>query len=169
VNKILVDNLPPTYFPVDTFWCPGTVLTLENPFLDPGTGSNWTPLLQINQVGTYYFSGVNANRCPETASVEVNTCCNEKRIYVPNIFSPNADGDNDSFCVYTIPSCSNYQLRIFDRWGSLMFVGNNGSSCWDGTFRSKQVLPGVYTWFLQYESQETGKSAILKGSVTLIR
>ena len=169
VNTIVLDDLPPTDFPKDTFLCPGTVLTLSNPFVDPNNGTPYQPNFSFAQPGVYAFSGRNANFCPESVQITVQTCCNEKGIYVPNIFSPNDDGENDRFCVFPVEACSNYQLQVYDRWGNLLFTGLDAANCWDGTFRDKMVPPGVYTWFLSFFAQDQGDRAVLKGSVTVIR
>ncbi len=169
LNTIVLDDLPPTDFPQDTFLCPGTVLTLSNPFVDPNNGTPYQPNFSFAQPGVYAFSGRNANFCPESVQITVQTCCNEKGIYVPNIFSPNDDGENDRFCVFPVEACSNYQLQVYDRWGNLLFTGLDAANCWDGTFRDKMVPPGVYTWFLSFFAQDQGNRAVLKGSVTVIR
>lgn len=145
------------------------MLTLSNPFADPNNGTPYQPNFSFAQPGVYAFSGQNANFCPESVQITVQTCCNEKGIYVPNIFSPNDDGENDRFCVFPVEACSNYQLQVYDRWGNLLFTGLDEVQCWDGTFRDKMVPPGVYTWFLSFFAQDQGNRTVLKGSVTVIR
>ena len=58
---------------------------------------------------------------------------------------------------------------IYDRWGELIFSSENDNNFyWDGTYRGKKALPGVYSYILQYT--DNGKNKLLvTGSITLIR
>ena len=76
-----------------------------------------------------------------------------RKVYLPNAFSPNGDGRNDYFTVYA--STSNVQmveeLRIFNRWGALIFenknfLPNDPKNGWDGTFKGKSMITGVYVY-----------------------
>ena len=96
-------------------------------------------------------------------------------IYVPNIFSPNGDGDNDRFYIFTdgetITTINTF--RIFDRWGALVFektdiLPDDPEVGWDGTHRGQTLNPAVFVWFAEVLLQ-SGEVAILKGDVTLIR
>jgi gliding motility-associated-like protein len=75
----------------------------------------------------------------------------DRLIYMPNTFSPNGDNVNDCFRGYLPPDVevSYFTLRIFDRWGNLLFQTADAQGCWDGTFRGKDLDPGVYTWYLE--------------------
>lgn len=92
--------------------------------------------------------------------------------YVPNAFSPNNDGINDFFEVYTNCLLSNYNLKIFDRWGGILFETDDVNEGWEGTKQGKVVRNGVYVWVLTYESpNERGilETFVQSGSVTLMR
>ena len=87
--------------------------------------------------------------------------------YVPNAFTPNADGMNDDFRVYG-SAIKNVYLEVYDRWGQKLYQGDGIDSGWDGTFQGAIQAPGVYTYyvditFLNDENVEQ------KGSLTLIR
>jgi len=76
-----------------------------------------------------------------------------RKIYFPNAFSPNGDGINDRFTLFgDTPNVEEIEsLRVFDRWGSLLFENNNFQPSdfekgWDGTFRGKQFQTGIYTY-----------------------
>ena len=51
---------------------------------------------------------------------------------MPNVFSPNSDGVNDVFGPLGI-DISIIKILIFDRWGNLLFTGDNDNRDWDGT------------------------------------
>jgi gliding motility-associated-like protein len=94
-------------------------------------------------------------------------------IYVPNAFTPNADGLNDVFQPKGF-GITKYQLQIFDRWGERIFETKNFEQGWDGRFKSKGLdyektcEQGVYTWLINV-TNVFGKATELKGHVTLIK
>jgi gliding motility-associated-like protein len=86
-------------------------------------------------------------------------------IFIPTAFSPNNDGVNDAFEIYSIPDeLSTSRLTIFDRWGAQIYQG----SSWDGMRNEKNVEPGVYVYLADFVMDD-GKSRSLSGSVTLVR
>lgn len=94
-------------------------------------------------------------------------------IYVPNAFTPNADGLNDVFQPKGF-GIVKYQLQIFDRWGERVFETKSFDKAWDGRFRGKGLEyeetceEGTYTWLINVTSV-FGKAHELKGHVTLIK
>ncbi len=95
--------------------------------------------------------------------------------YVPNMFTPNQDGFNDYFAIFTqdLPGQIDL-LSIYDRWGNKMFEvrnienGNDDPSWgWDGLFNGQVVHSGVYVYYAEVETLGIKKQ--LKGSVTLVR
>lgn len=97
-----------------------------------------------------------------------------RRVFVPNAFSPNDDGINDRFYVFSGADVRTIrQFRIFDRRGSLLFQTNDEqpndpNSGWDGAFKGQLMQTGVYVWFAEIEFQD-GLREIFKGDVTLMR
>ena len=87
-------------------------------------------------------------------------------VYVPNAFTPNGDGLNDTFKpIITKPDLvSQYHLSIYNRWGQCFFESSDPSTGWDG----KDELPGVYNWVVSY-MDGMGKLNQLKGVVNLIK
>ena len=96
------------------------------------------------------------------------------RIFVPNIFSPNGDGSNDTFIPFAGNDVVNFKsLRIFDRYGQLLYEENDilpGDTTrgWEGTFRGETLNPGVFVYFMEVEFFD-GRVEIVKGDVTLMR
>lgn len=96
-------------------------------------------------------------------------------VYTPNAFSPNNDGANDRFTLFSDNGSGEIleSLRIFDRWGNLLFekneVGlNDESQGWDGSYRGKPAKPGVYT-YLAIVRFGNGTRKTFAGDVTLLR
>lgn len=99
-----------------------------------------------------------------------------RKVFIPNAFSPNKDGINDIFQIYTGPGVVgiNY-LRVFDRFGGLMFERNNmppnengSDQGWDGSFKGNVCNPGVFTYVAEVKFID-GRTQLYFGSVTLIR
>ena len=95
-------------------------------------------------------------------------------VYIPNAFSPNGDGNNDSFTLYAGPAVESIlDFKIFDRWGNLVFdnqefAPNDPGLGWDGIFDGKLMNPAVFTFFAQvrYVDEEI---LLFEGDVTLVR
>ncbi len=92
--------------------------------------------------------------------------------YIPNAFSPNNDGINDFFEVYANCLLQDFNLKIFDRWGGILFESADINSGWDGMNVNENINNGVYVWVLSYKSpNEKGEMTTFtqSGSLTLMR
>ena len=104
---------------------------------------------------TYTVTVIDSNGCTATDMVEIRVIKN-LNIHAPNIFTPgNKDNKNDFFNVWATKGIERIELlEIYDRWGNLVYQGkdglsferNNHLSGWDGNFKGRQVVPGVYAW-----------------------
>lgn len=94
--------------------------------------------------------------------------------FIPNSFSPNGDGINDTYFFQSDHRVSNIQeVMIFDRWGKLLFakhnlLPNNSQLGWDGLYQGRPVQVGVYTYFISIELNN-GQIRTYKGDLTLLR
>lgn len=87
--------------------------------------------------------------------------------YLPNSFTPNGDGINDVFKIYS--EDFNFQsLSVYDRWGKRIFYSEDIFKAWDGTQNGTEVKVDTYIWLLKYiDKQENNQ--VEKGSVTLVK
>ncbi|MCX6351518.1 MAG: gliding motility-associated C-terminal domain-containing protein [Bacteroidetes bacterium] len=70
-------------------------------------------------------------------------------VYVPNVFTPNSDGINDSFnAVHAF--VKDYHLRVFNRWGEDVFDTYNKRHSWDGMYRGNKPFNNVFIWQVEY-------------------
>ncbi|OSZ80657.1 hypothetical protein CAP36_05230 [Chitinophagaceae bacterium IBVUCB2] len=90
-------------------------------------------------------------------------------IAVPTGFTPNNDGLNDFFRPNNAIKADNYEFKVYNRWGQLVFSTNNWQDKWDGRINGELQTTGVYVWMLKYTHRDTGKAIFQKGTVTLIR
>ncbi|MEZ4985040.1 MAG: gliding motility-associated C-terminal domain-containing protein [Saprospiraceae bacterium] len=90
-------------------------------------------------------------------------------LLVPNIFSPNKDGRNDVFGGFFSCEPATYQLRVFSRWGNLVFESNQSALRWDGQVNGKPAPADVYIYELQCRFDDTEDLLTRAGEVTLVR
>jgi gliding motility-associated-like protein len=122
--------------------------------------------IQPNRDGCYMAEAINEFGCKATDQVCIAITTNYG-IFIPNSFTPNADGLNDIFKIYG-NSLLEVKTEIFDRWGKLLFTSNNIEQCWDGTFKGVACDLGVYNYKITYKGVD-GKVNEKTGSITLIR
>ena len=89
-------------------------------------------------------------------------------VYIPNAFSPNDDGINDVFTVY-FPEGQHphYSLKVWDRWGALIYNCSRDNCQWDGTFKGQPMHAGTYLFELRFVLN--GSEEIRVGEVVLVR
>lgn len=129
-----------------------------------------TQVIAVNQPGRYSVEIEAINGCTGADEIVVEEFC-DVRIYIPNAFSPNADGLNDVFFIQGELN-EFMELFIYDRWGKLIFQTKDQLIGWDGKIGGQDVPEGVYMYRLNYlgtdESGAPGTQS-LQGSITLIR
>lgn len=116
---------------------------------------------------TYVVTAIDENGCAgdTTVVIFVENVCGE--IFVPTIFSPNDDGNNDEHCV--MGDCvQEFELSIYNRWGERVFISDNQANCWDGIFRGKPVQTGVYVYKLRVRLVD-GTEVIDSGNINVVR
>ncbi len=88
-------------------------------------------------------------------------------IYVPNTFTPNGDGLNDSFGIAG-EAIKELHLVIYNRWGQKIFETNNINDRWDGTFNGTLAPQGSYSYNVSAQGP-TGAIQNKKGTFNLIQ
>jgi gliding motility-associated-like protein len=121
---------------------------------------------------TQYSIRVSNEVCVDSAVVWV-LVDKTRRLFAPNVFSPNGDGQNDFFALQSPDVGILRTLQIFDRWGNVLFRSNNeilGSptSRWDGRAAGEEAKAGVYLWYAMIEYPDGQKQAF-SGDLTLMR
>ncbi|HLF65248.1 MAG TPA: gliding motility-associated C-terminal domain-containing protein [Saprospiraceae bacterium] len=121
--------------------------------------------------GQVLVTVIDTNGCTASASLML-TVLRPRHIFIPSVFSPNGDDLNDLFTVSGNTLTEVKALRVFDRWGGLVYeqlhIPANSAVGWDGTYSGKQMNPGVYVYMAEL-IHDDGLEEIIKGDVTLIR
>jgi gliding motility-associated-like protein len=137
-------------------WSPTSGLSNPNsgmPFASPDTTT------------TYYLSVVDnfVQQSTDSVTVFVEECEESLILFVPNIFSPNGDGNNDVLYAYST-LIRELDFSIYNRWGEEVFHSNSLQKGWDG----KNAETGVYVWQVK-ATLITEKQIERSGNVSLVR
>lgn len=140
---------------------------------NPATSNDVDPSAEFPSInpGTYdiTLTAFNDAGCPHdtTFTLIINGIFT---LYVPNAFTPNADGINDYFkSEGDMLNPDHFEFRIFNRWGELMWYTQDFMDAWDGNYMGTKVPIGVYTWKIKAKDLYTDEIHELRGSVTVIR
>lgn len=181
-NYITVHEIPEADFeadPPETILEEGVINFINNSnsqdimtymwYFDDGDSSSVeNPEHKYNAEGLYLVRliATTTNGCENESSTNV-IIHPDFAVYPPNAFTPNGDGENDFFEVKGI-GISEYALRIYSRWGELMFETQDINDHWDGTYEGSPVPPGTYVYKINYLSM-IERDYSVNGVVTVIR
>lgn len=119
--------------------------------------------------GNYTVIIRDVNGCETSQQVEVIE--QFPRVFVPNAFSPNGDGQNDLFGVKSSCSLDSFQLLVFNQWGTVVFATNNVAAGWPGTIDGQNVPDGNYAYAVSYSFSVNGKlfNESIRGDIRVLR
>ena len=142
----------------DTTLCTGTPLVLRAPVLG-GVHYRWSdgstgPTLTVQQTGVYSLTLTGCETRVLTRRVAVQSC-----VAIPNVITPNGDGQNDRFRVTGLAG-TGWHLTVYNRWGQAVYQSANYLGEW-----GEHAAPGLYYYVLQH----TGANALYRGWVEAIR
>ncbi len=179
--RLRVDYISVRAFPEVVAGSDHTILIDQSVQLEAfGTANNytWTPDYEISNPNArnpivspkentvYYVTNTNSYGCSATDSLRV-LVRHEYYSGVPDIFSPNGDGQNDLLYVRG-NGITELEFVVYNRTGQKVFETESQDEGWDGTFRGEELNPGVFVYFAKI-TYLNGFQEIIKGDVTLIR
>ena len=184
---ICVDNIPDASFlPTENYFYE---LTQEMSFLNNSAGADsylWdfgdfttsvefepTHLFQ-NTTGGFIVSliAITDLGCTDTATFAIPY---QEGIvyYIPNTFTPDGDNFNQEFepVFFSGYDPNSFNMKIFNRWGEVVFETNDSKVGWDGTYgiNGDAVQEGIYSYHISYKLPNTDEKKIVTGHVTLLR
>lgn len=113
------------------------------------------------------FNGPEGIGCEASASIRVE---NFKPVNVPNAFSPNSDGLNDTWVIDGLAKYPETDVKVYDRYGSLIYEDGNGyKHPWDGTHRGAKVPFGTYYYVANFRGSEDNTDYVAEGWVMVIK
>ncbi len=165
---INVQHLPVAKAGSDKTLMPGQKTTLS---ASGGSNYLWSPITHLScyncktpeafpvNTTTYYVTVTDEYGCSNIDSIIVNI----SPIIIPNAFSPNGDGVNDTWTIKNIENFPDNKIEIFNRWGKRCYYKKNYTNDWRGTFNNNPLPDGVYYYIVKIENKT------FKGSVNIIR
>lgn len=127
------------------------------------------PTFLVTDPGVYWVY-VFEGGCSESDTIIITL--NEEDIvcptYIPNAFTPNADGLNDTFNTVVNCSVTSYSLIIFNRFGEQIFMSTDRTVAWDGSIKGQVAPSGVYVYRLRF-TPEGGHEQQYVGHVSLLK
>jgi gliding motility-associated-like protein len=156
----------------DQIFCPGITVPLG-----VQSTSGYTYLWNTGAASAQIISGptsytyqlaINNNGCLGQDEVFIKVLDN-CLIKVPGAFTPNGDGVNDKLKAINAELATNFLLRVYNRFGQLIFSTSNPVMGWDGTFKGVDSASGTYVWQLSYVHPVTKLPVYEKGTSILIR
>jgi gliding motility-associated-like protein len=133
----------------------GSISSEANPVYVYPTTENYTVTFITNQ-GTVCEQSIEQKIRYEEREGEV--------ISIPNAFTPNKDGKNEHFKIYSYRPCEIYAINIFNRWGERIYESDDAlNDEWDGTYKGEFVQEGVYVYELK------GKTVNKSGYIVVIK
>lgn len=142
-------------------------------FLDSVDGNTFgyvDNITDLNSMPSYCYRVIARRNAPYTlVTSESNEGCVKVRatVFVPNAFTPNHDGRNDVFQIKGL-YISNFDLKIYNRWGQFLFETKSLDEGWDGTYNGQKCPMDVYLWTLNLNGVDK-TSHFISGTVTLMR
>lgn len=133
----------------------------------------WTPSLSLDNdtAASPKTSAVNDTRyrviatssegCSSEADVYVMVL---KKPFIPNSFTPNGDGINDTWDIGNIFNRPGYSVKVFNRYGEVVFSSAGYTVPWNGTYRGRKLPPGVYYYVFETHNE----IGLLSGNVTIL-
>ena len=128
--------------------------TVANPLASPSVNTR------------YYVTGTTENGCTVLDSVDV-IVSTESMLAMPNAFTPGNSGMNTTIKLVRRGEADLKSLRIYDRWGTMVFETNNINEGWDGKYKGTPQPMGVYIYMV--EAVKNGRKFYKQGNITLIR
>lgn len=125
--------------------------TTPNPDVWPTTTTTYT--LNVEDVHKCYAY--------DTVRVEVKS---GDILFFYSAFTPNGDGDNDHFYIGNLEKYPDNNLKIYNRYGKLIYSATNYDNTWDGSYLGNKIPTGTYFYIL-----DDGKSRKYNGTVTILR
>ena len=113
---------------------------------------------------TYVVTMTDASQCvvEKRFYIKINTVCQPEDVLIPNAFSPNNDQINDVFTLGDIDLCGPMHLKIFNRWGNLVYEEADWDNHWEGISNNGNFLPqGTYFYKITFTDSGTTRSGMV--------
>ena len=159
-------QLPRPNLGIDTILCKGDLLSLSPGQFDTylwQDGSVQNKFV-VRQGGLY---SVQVTNMCGTAKDDISVRGDDCEVYFPSGFTPNNDGLNDVFRMLNPYKVTDFHLRIYNRWGQVVYESKDPFRGWTGTLKGQMQGATLFVW--QCDFKRSGVQRYMKGTVTIIR
>lgn len=112
--------------------------------------------------GTYEVVVSDYNGCSGSLTVEVDFMATYNCLVIPDIITPNNDGHNDEWIITNIDLYPDAEVRIFNRWGKMIFRTKNiSANPWDGRSDGRLVPTDSYQYILYLNDGSAPRSGVI--------
>jgi gliding motility-associated-like protein len=172
---ITVDKNPEAGAGPDKVIIKGQSATLEGTAGGTDVNYLWTPDVDITgssslnpvvnpSANQIYVLSVFSNKGCKTATDSVLVKVYQQ-LYIPNAFTPNGDGKNDTWFIETLQAYPGAEVQVFNRYGQKVFDNNAKNIWWDGTFNGQPQASGAYVYLVDLKNN----TQVIKGVVYIIK
>jgi gliding motility-associated-like protein len=174
--KIVVWKKPLANAGPDKFTVKNKPVILEGTVSGTNINYSWSPANYLDHplnerpkaappaTATYILTVTSNNGCGidiDSVKVEVLT-----KMFIPSAFTPNNDGLNDLWQVFTIEDYPKATVQVYNRWGQIVYLGKGFNyKPWDGMYNGLPLMSGTYVYIIDLGNN----SKVLKGTVTIVR
>lgn len=124
------------------------------------------PVATPRQPTVYTVYAYDAYGCADSAKVQIDLTYND--IDIPNAFTPNGDGLNEVFRIINPGYITLNTMKIYNRWGEMIYSDNGTNKGWDGTWHGVPQAAGTYFYAIEV-TRPDGKHTCYKNDLTLVR
>lgn len=173
--RVIVYEPPAAFAGKDRVIISGDSLTLNGEAGGTGITISWSPRLEMYfpdsiapvifpSVSRDYILSVISNHGCGLAADAVKITVYQK-LFVPNAFTPNGDGINDTWYIEALDAFPGASLKVYNRFGQVVFDNHQKNIPWDGAWQGDVVIPGVYVYVIY----PGAGMDLIKGVVYVIR
>ncbi len=155
----------------------GDAITLNKPDGNTSTRYTWSPAYGLSdpnianpiaspeETTRYPVVATTAAGCQVTGQVNVSV---RQKIMVPNAFSPNGDGMNETWEIRTLEAYPTARVEVYDRWGTRVYDKVRYTSEWNGTYGGRPLPVSTYYYVITLPEDILGQGKKLTGSVSIV-
>lgn len=158
-QDVIIHEIPKIEFARMEFMWKGSSVMLQSNYTDPTYLYTWTPNIALSnpriptpianptatQTYTLKVESPFSSTCSDEKSVDVVVF---EKIWIPDVFTPNGDGFNDTWELTNITAYPNAEVRVFNRWGEIAYYSYGNYGGFDGTYNGSVLPMGTYTYHI---------------------
>jgi gliding motility-associated-like protein len=129
-----------------------------------GQGTNRIMVTAGTAPGDISVTATNGVCSSNRTSIQPNAAVAGASLVIPNVFSPNNDGDNDTWVIEHLENFTDNELTILNRWGNEVYKAKSYKNTWNGS----SLTEGTYFYLLKVKVCD-GTDRMYKGYLTLVR